>query len=69
MSDGSSKKRGRKPGYRKPDAMTGKLSLRVTAELLDWLEGRAGQEVGSVNDIARKILMEAMMASKKKQDN
>lgn len=49
--------------------MTGKLSLRVTAELLDWLEGRAGQEVGSVNDIARKILMEAMMASKKKQDN
>lgn len=69
MSEGCSKKRGRKPGYRKPDAMTGKLSLRVPSELLDWLEGRAGQEGGSVNDVARRLLMEAMMASKKKQDS
>jgi len=68
VSDGCSKKRGRKPGYRKPDAMTGKLSLRVPAELLDWLEGRARQEVGSVNDIARRLLMEAMMVAKKKLD-
>jgi predicted HicB family RNase H-like nuclease len=49
--------------------MTGKLSLRVSAELLDWLEGRAGQEGGSINDMARWLLMEAMMASKKKQDS
>lgn len=49
--------------------MTGKLSLRVPAELLDWLEGRAGQEEGSVNDMARRLLMEAMMASKKKLDS
>jgi len=48
--------------------MTGKLSLRVPAELLDWLEGRARQEVGSVNDIARRLLMEAMMVAKKKLD-
>lgn len=49
--------------------MTGKLSLRVSAELLDWLEGRAGQEGGSVNDMARRLLTEAMIASKKKLDS
>lgn len=64
LDDGNSKKRGRKAGYRKPDAMTGKLSIRVPAELLEWLEGRVGQEGGSVNDMARKLLMEVMMTRK-----
>jgi len=62
--DGGSKKRGRKTGYRKLDAMTGKLSIRVPAELLEWLEGRVGLEGGSANDMARKLLLEAMMTSK-----
>lgn len=44
--------------------MTGKLSLRVPAELLEWLENRVGQEGGSVNDMARKLLMEVMITRK-----
>jgi DNA polymerase III delta subunit len=54
------KKRGRKQGYRKPDALAGKLSMRVPADLLEWLEDKAAAEGIKISDKARTILVEAM---------
>lgn len=54
------KKRGRKQGYRKPDTLAGKLSMRVPADLLEWLEGKAEIEGVKVSDKARAILVEVM---------
>jgi hypothetical protein len=60
-------KAGRKTGYRKANAMTGRLALRVPQELVDWLEEQGAPKGLGVGDVARMILLEKMHRAKSKR--
>lgn len=68
MEDQESKqsKAGRKSGYRKANAMTGRLALRVPQDLVDWLEAQGAPKGLGVGDMARMILLEEMNKTKTK---
>lgn len=52
------KKPGRKEGYRKPNAMTGRIATRVPQELEDWLR-EEGEKLGlGIGDMARLLLLQ-----------
>jgi hypothetical protein len=51
-------KRGRKEGYRKPNAMKGRVSMRVPQELEDWLHAEGEIRGLGTGDMARMLLME-----------
>lgn len=60
-------KTGRKTGYRKANAMTGRIAMRVPKELVDWLEGQGFPKGLGVGDMARMILLEKMSKAKTKK--
>ena len=66
MEDHESKqsKTGRKTGYRKANAMTGRLALRVPQDLVEWLEEQGVPKGLGVGDMARMILLEKMNKAK-----
>jgi len=56
--DPQKEKRGRKKGYRKESAMTGRLALRVPQGLEDWLREEGAKKGLGIGDMARMLLME-----------
>lgn len=62
MSDQPEKKtRGRQLGWRKPNAMPSRIpTMRIPAQLEDWLISEAEKRGLKVVDMARMLLMEAM---------
>ena len=55
---------GRKRGYRKQNAMAGRIAMRVPQELVDWLDEEGARLGLGVGDMARMYLLERMHATK-----
>lgn len=52
------KKRGRKQGYRKENAMTGRIAMRIPIELEDWLREEGAKRGLGIGDVGRMFLIE-----------
>lgn len=57
---------GRKEGWRKETAMTGKVAIRIPQELEDWLQAEGDKRYLDIGAMARMLLKEKMDAAKSK---
>lgn len=57
---------GRKEGWRKETAMTGKVAIRIPQELEDWLQAEGDKRYLDIGAMARMLLKEMMDAAKAK---